>query len=625
MLKRNFAIALAVAMVMAALYGCSSGVSDSTHNDVKDQLTAAQEEARKYKMMLAALDADGDGVADEAARLQGLLDALDMDGDGVADEAARLQGLLDALDADGDGVADSTAALDMDGDGVADEAARLQGLLDALDMDGDGVADEAARLQGLLDALDMDGDGVADEAARLQGILDGLDADGDGVADEAARLHVLLYGEGGTADNPTADSAQGRLNALQQADDDAKAAAESMMAMRLMPHLITAATGTVPTVEVSYDGGATAEADDYGDATSAGSRDGYAGLELVKDNATSTDTVVVFTNVGPDGPKSLLADEGVTDTATFFSLVDDPDGTGDLTDADADEQFAMHATNVGFPSAPQNGSTADRLGSLVTAPGTTDDRMEFSGSWRGVPGVFVCALCTADQGLSVSATLNSDGEEVVTVDFESRVWVFQPTDSKATVDVPDEDYLQFGFWKSFLKADGADPSADFVTFFGANQPVAPIAATLEGEAEFVGVAAGKYVLKEGTSLSPVFRPGVFTAKATLTADFGSDTDQGTISGEITNFMEDGQTMAGGWKVEFESVATNTDGTFASATTADTNNDGKATIHGVDSESSQWNGSFYNGGDAVAGQFRASFADDAANLAGAFGATVVEDE
>ena len=363
----------------------------------------------------------------------------------------------------------------------------------------------------------------------------------------------------------------------------------------------------------SYDGAAKAEVMDYGDATSAGNRDGYAGFEIVNDDGTtSTDTVLVFTNVGPDAPGELLVDEAAG-TNTWFSVVD-PDG--DMTAVDA---FVMHANADGFPAAPETGSTTVLLGDEVTAPGTLDTRVEFAGTWRGVPGVFVCSACSAEQQLTVSAKLDDAGERELTANFNNQVWVFQPDNNKVTVDVSDDAYLKFGFWKSLPKGTGT--AYDFATFFGGEQPMTSAVQALEGEAEFVGVAAGKYIVKEGTRFAPTFRPGVFTAKATLKADFEDENATGSISGSISDFMENGQAIDGSWSVELSEAVIEGAGTFTSGSGAD--NEAKATIHGATSETSSWNGGLYNGGDAVAGEFQASFSEQAANLAGAFGATVEE--
>jgi hypothetical protein len=559
LLNGKFAMALAAALVLATLYGCSS--SSGIKNDRDDALA---------EVVTANV---------EIMRLMGEL------------ETAQGEAGTNAM-----------------------EVTRLMGELETAQGEAGTNAMEVTRLMGELETAQGEAGTNAMEVTRLMGELETAQGEAGTNAMEVTRLMTLAYGAEGTPDNPTEDSLQGKLNAQKTAIDKVAAAKESMMAMSLMPKLLTAVEdgAAVPTVDVSYDGGAMAKITDYGDAASAGSSDGYAGFEIVKDDdATSTDTVLVFTNVGTDGPKALIADEGAMDMNTWFDVTD-----GD----DADEAFAKNARASGFPSAPPTGSTTVLLGTAVTSPGSaTVDRVEFDGSWRGISGVFVCSLCTT-QRLEVSAMLVDD-EEVLTVDFLTQNWVFQPTNVKATVDVPDDDYLTFGFWKSLPNAD--DGTYNFATFFDGAQPLASGTATaLEGEAKFVGVAAGKYIVKEGSSFSPVFRPGVFTAKATLTADFGADNEAGTISGSISAFLEGGEPIDGNWGVRLGSVGIGADGTFDSANGGATVDEPatEATIHGVKSMTSQWNGGLYNGGDAVAGEFQASFAEGAANVAGAFGAT-----
>jgi hypothetical protein len=558
LLNGKFAMALAAALVLATLYGCSS--SSGIKNDRDDALA---------EVVTANV---------EIMRLMGEL------------ETAQGEAGTNAM-----------------------EVTRLMGELETAQGEAGTNAMEVTRLMGELETAQGEAGTNAMEVTRLMGELETAQGEAGTNAMEVTRLMTLAYGAEGTPDNPTEDSLQGKLNAQKTAIDKVAAAKESMMAMSLMPKLLTAVEdgAAVPTVDVSYDGGAMAKITDYGDAASAGSSDGYAGFEIVKDDdATSTDTVLVFTNVGTDGPKALIADEGAMDMNTWFDVTD-----GD----DADEAFAKNARASGFPSAPPTGSTTVLLGTAVTSPGSaTVDRVEFDGSWRGISGVFVCSLCTT-QRLEVSAMLVDD-EEVLTVDFLTQNWVFQPTNVKATVDVPDDDYLTFGFWKSLPNAD--DGTYNFATFFDGAQPLASGTATaLEGEAKFVGVAAGKYIVKEGSSFSPVFRPGVFTAKATLTADFGADNEAGTISGSISAFLEGGEPIDGNWGVRLGSVGIDADGTFDSPNGATVDEPAtEATIHGVKSMTSQWNGGLYNGGDAVAGEFQASFAEGAANVAGAFGAT-----
>ena len=364
---------------------------------------------------------------------------------------------------------------------------------------------------------------------------------------------------------------------------------------------------------------------------------GWNGMLLANeaDDEASTEYVAVYTDIDLPGPKSLLLDEGVTDTETtiFFEVTDDPDGTGPQDADDADEAFVMLADTDMFPSAPATGSTTVVLGSLVTQPGTNTQRLEFSGTWRGVPGTFICStgVCTAaGNGISLSAMLDSKGKEVLTAMFGGRTWVFQPTDADATVDVPDEDYLYFGWWKN-EPAEAEDNGTfdyGFRTFAGGTQAFTADNGAMEGvvgKATYRGAATGKYALEKGSRLAPEYEADAFTATAVLKASFGTDGEPGTIDGSITDFVNanpEGQSLAD-WEVELNPITLGANSpSFAS--TGDEDN-AVADIDGTKSDTGVWSGEFFGNGredgqpGSVAGRFSATF--DAANthLAGSYGA------
>ena len=116
--------------------------------------------------------------------------------------------------------------------------------------------------------------------------------------------------------------------------------------------------------------------------------------------------------------------------------------------------------------------------------------------------------------------------------------------------------------------------------------------------------------------------GEFTASAMLTADFGDGTDVGTISGEVMDFMANGESL-GDWSVMLEEVGfgDGTSGVYTGTT---------AGMIGEAEGTGSWTGQFFGGaatgvtGDAahpksVAGQFTADF--PAAHISGAFGANL----
>ena len=295
-----------------------------------------------------------------------------------------------------------------------------------------------------------------------------------------------------------------------------------------------------------------------------------------------------------------------------------------------------------FPSAPATGSTTVLLGDLVTQLGTEVQRLEFEGTWRGVPGTFVCSSPSGcddvDNGISVRATLDVDGEEELTADFGNRQWVFQPDDRAATADVPDEDYLYFGWWKDEPAEAKADDIFDygFRTFASGSQPFTATSNAMrdvEGRATYSGAATGKYALEKGSRLAPEYEADAFTARASLTANFGSGDVAGTIKGTITDFVNanpDG-TLLANWEVTLnETTLSDSSATFESANGTGTDN-AVAEIGGVESDTGVWSGAFFGNGredgqpGSVAGRFSATFEDANTHIAGSYGAHNVSDD
>ena len=299
-----------------------------------------------------------------------------------------------------------------------------------------------------------------------------------------------------------------------------------------------------------------------------------------------------------------------------------------------------NADTTGLPSAPETGSTTVLLGGAVTRPGTDETRLEFSGSWRGVPGTFICtsANCDADTDkVSVEAELNDDGEEVLTASFGANTWVFQPDSVKATVDVSDEDYIWFGWWKDEPDEKTGDTASfvyGFRTAAGGSDPVANGDVTaIEGKATYEGAATGKFAMETGARLSPTYDADAFTATARLTADFGGDpddededtSDNGTIKGSITDFERADGSALTGWKVTLNEISLNAAANFASTAGGEGADNAVAEIAGSKSDSGSWSGMFFGTGrddgqpDGVAGRFDASFDDANVYIAGSYGA------
>ena len=98
MLKSKIAMALAAAMVMAALYGCSSGVSDSTHNQVVSQVTDLEMQLEGLRDQVSMLEGRADVTPDEVQALRDMIMALE--GRPTQADVDALQEQINALQRD---------------------------------------------------------------------------------------------------------------------------------------------------------------------------------------------------------------------------------------------------------------------------------------------------------------------------------------------------------------------------------------------------------------------------------------------------------------------------------------------------------------------------------------------
>ena len=191
-------------------------------------------------------------------------------------------------------------------------------------------------------------------------------------------------------------------------------------------------------------------------------------------------------------------------------------------------------------------------------------------------------------------------------------WIFVPSTS-TTVTTPDADYLAGGVW--LIVPDDATSAADYVfgAFADGSDPFLQSNLTaVQGTATYEGDATGVYSEETGGSTEI----GYFDGDVTLTADFGSGSALGTISGSITDFEVDGVPESGTLNLGTADIGSQDSGFFRGAVT------------GSDDERSytgHWGGQFFGNGQtdgkpgSVAGTFGGHSTDDAVNFVGAFGA------
>ena len=186
------------------------------------------------------------------------------------------------------------------------------------------------------------------------------------------------------------------------------------------------------------------------------------------------------------------------------------------------------------------------------------------------------------------------------------------TAGTVTSTVPDADYLAGGVW--LVVPDNAASAADyeFGAFGDGNDPFRQShLMAVQGTASYDGAATGVYSEKMAGST----HIGYFDGDVTLTADFGGASDLGSISGSITDFEVDGDSVDGRLDLGSANIGSQDSGFFTGSVT------------GSDDERSytgRWGGQFFGNGESddrpgsVAGTFGGHSSDDAVNFVGVFG-------
>lgn len=302
---------------------------------------------------------------------------------------------------------------------------------------------------------------------------------------------------------------------------------------------------------------------------------------------------------------------------------DDPADSLSLTALDATDS-AQAATLALVMASEFTSNTVATLTFGGDDPGDDDDAAaEVEGTYNGAMGTYTCA------GGATDCTVGLDAMGKITA--MSAGWIFTP-DSGASSDVPDYDFLHYGFWlKKTTDEDGVLTYNEVETFAGSSIAATGSTASITGDATYSGGATGVYVHSvtnpDGTEASAT--SGHFTATAVLTAYFAQTTDDpatpaneagqippgmlNSISGTINDFMLSGHDQGPGWSVSLErSDITTTTGTETGV------------AKGGGDEGS-YTAVYHGGGGAdndqptsVVGEFNAFFSNGA--VAGAFGAT-----
>ena len=257
--------------------------------------------------------------------------------------------------------------------------------------------------------------------------------------------------------------------------------------------------------------------------------------------------------------------------ATAFAMVDGQELTVRQDDVGVDvanPADSLAVQTVNFAQVMSSAFSSSGAGSLTylnddDTTDDTDEAFEADGTYNGASGTYRCAgtgVCSVTyDAMGMIAGIGTD-------------WIFTP-DEDVTSDVPDAEYLYYGFWLQQTEdEDGVLTYNEVETFYGASGDLAPsdenVLDDVDGSASYTGEAVGVYVrdvnsVGGGTLVAST--SGHFAADVALTANFTGDTIpvniHNTVTGSISNFvLQHGEDND--WAVNLKGTRTTSESTFS---------------------------------------------------------------
>lgn len=241
--------------------------------------------------------------------------------------------------------------------------------------------------------------------------------------------------------------------------------------------------------------------------------------------------------------------------------------------------------------------------------------VDIPGTLMGAPGTFRCEAAAA--GGTCSVDLSGPSNYVFAA--SSAEWQFIPSSATAKVIIPDAEYMWFGWWKREpieTTPNAVNAIFGFASNYGGTNAQTSLAGAT-GSATYEGSAIGYYAFYDiEAAEDDRSRSGKFQAKATLTADFGYGTAEGTLSGSITDFDTEPT-----WAVTLQSQS------ISSGAVAPVADSVSWSIRGLPRDGGQWEAAFYSNFESpaataqptgVAGAFTAQYGTHR-KMIGSFGA------
>ena len=466
-------------------------------------------------------------------------------------------------------------------------------------------------------------------------------------ADQAGRLAELSTAETvvsaqrarltAEADAATAKAEQDRLAAeeAERKAEEARKAAEAAAAAMAATAAKLYAGISVPSGEFAADGTITfAITDRAAGYNEAGTQillsigEGDTPHTEVSATLSEDKDTVVATLHGWAGKRYADPAGGDMYEAVVYSNVEAPTqgrkfGAEDVTESDNNRAFQYDLTSGALTQAQL---TAEGAAARIALTGVTrtagtetfelpdpnpnsEQIITVSGSFHGVSGTYSCDTGTARDAACTAAV----AEKGFTL---AGTWTFKPSDANARVmSAADTEYASYGWWLKKTANDATYTASAFVDEKGTVAPASGLN-DLNGMATYQGGAAGKYALASSTGGTN--DAGHFTARATLEANFTSNTEATAITGTIDNF-----TGADGRMRDWE-VALNGSTIGDTGAIGDTTDGTVWTIGGKKADASgQWSGNLRNNGtdlvpQVATGTFYSHYGDDG-RMVGAFGA------
>ena len=449
-------------------------------------------------------------------------------------------------------------------------------------------------------------------------------------AQEAARREAEEAEQREQQEAERAAAAEAERQRLEQEAEEARQAANAAAARRALAGSRTTG-GTEATLAATprYGMAAIVTVPSGTSPTTSSQTGRWRSTSLTGRTATTVDTVEVYADIEAPDPvnfkdstynsgNSVVNAEGdvigevaitgsrADTAASSFPSTSGPAKSFDYVDRGFDDQAAkdteIDACTEGDPCPARNIPVRD------TDRYPLRYAVDVGGRLGGASGTFRCDAASTDTACTVQNRGNTF--------FFAGPWAFIPSSGTTKVFVPDAQYMWFGWWAR--QTPGGDPTWAFqAKHGGATGAALTDVDDVTGTATYRGTAAGRYAVYQ-----PVGGPsstGSFTASASLTANFDTD----SVSGSITGFSNDPD-----WSVTLKPGAIS--GGAAGNDGTDTDDPGGTTwtINGAPLDSGSWEAQFYSNLPSgqregvvpygIAGTFQADYGT-VGRMIGAFGA------